>query len=77
MRTKIFGAVPTVTAALEVRFRRPTPSRDPIRLRARVIDIDDRSATSEVTVEAGGVECATGIARYVAVGPGHPAYDRW
>lgn len=69
--------LPTVTAELAVRYRRPTPSRDPITLRARVTAVDDRSATAEVVVEAGGVECATGMARYVAVGPGHPAHDRW
>lgn len=68
---------PTVTAELSIRYRRPTPSDGPITLRAHVTDIDDRSATAEVVVEAGGVECATGIGRYVPVGPGHPAHDRW
>ena len=67
----------TVTAELSIRFRRPTPSRGPITLHARVTDIDDRSATAEVAVDMDGVECATGIGRYVAVGPGHPAHDRW
>jgi uncharacterized protein (TIGR00369 family) len=76
-RLGLDGPAPTVTAELSVRYRRPTPSGEPLILRAQVTEIDDRSATAEVSVEADGAECATGIARYVAVGPGHPAHERW
>lgn len=67
----------TVTSELSLRYRRPTPSGVPLRLVARVAEATDRTATVETTVEAGGVETATGRAVFVAVGPGHPAHDRW
>lgn len=66
-----------VTAELAVRFLRPTPSRGPLRLRARVVEASERSATVEATVEVDGVPTATARGRFVAVGPDHPAFDRW
>lgn len=66
-----------VTAELAVRFLRPTPSRGPLRLTARVVEAVERSATVEATVEAEGTVTATARGRFVAVGPGHPAFDRW
>jgi len=33
--------------------------------------------TVEATVEAEGTVTATARGRFVAVGPGHPAFDRW
>lgn len=68
---------PTVTASLDVRFKRPTPSDAPLRLRARVVASSDDRATVEGTVESGGVVCATCRGTFVAVQPGHPAYHRW
>lgn len=68
---------PTVTAELAVRFSRPTPSNEPITLRARVVDLGTNSATVESTLEAGGAVCATFRGTFVAVPPGHPAYHRW
>ena len=67
----------TVTADLALRFLRPTPTDGPVRLRARVLAAEDRRATIAATLEAGGRECATSEATFVAVGPGHPAYGRW
>jgi acyl-coenzyme A thioesterase PaaI-like protein len=67
----------TVTAELHVRFRRPTPSGEPLTLRSRVVDASSDKATVEATLEAGGVVCAAGGGTFVAVGPGHPAYHRW
>jgi acyl-coenzyme A thioesterase PaaI-like protein len=67
----------TVTAEYSVRLLRPTPVDGPLQLRARVVDSSDERATVEGMVEAGGQVTATCRATFVAVRPGHPAYDRW
>jgi acyl-coenzyme A thioesterase PaaI-like protein len=67
----------TVTLDYAVRFRRPTPSGEPIRLSARVVEAADDRATVEASLEAGGEVTATCRGTFVAVQPGHPAYDRW
>ena len=67
----------TVTADYHVRLLRPTPTDSLIRLRAHVVDSTDDRATVEGTLEANGVVTATCRATFVAVKPGHPAYDRW
>lgn len=67
----------TVTADYHVRLLKPTPTGGPVRLRARVVDSTDDRATVEGTMESGGVVTATCRATFVAVRPGHPAYDRW
>lgn len=67
----------TVTADYAVRFLRPTPSDSPLRLVARVIEGTDYRATVEATLSAGGEVTATCRGTFVAVRPGHPAYDRW
>jgi len=66
-----------VTADYRVRMLKPTPTDGPIRLRARVVESTDDRATVEATLEAGGVITATCHGTFVAVRPGHPAYDRW
>jgi acyl-CoA thioesterase FadM len=66
-----------VTAEYSVKFRRPTPMKDPIGLRARVIEITDDRATVEGTMEAGGQVTATFRGTFVAVKEGHPAFHRW
>ena len=67
----------TVTAELQVRFLKPTPSDRELVVRARVVDASDRRATVEARVEADGVATATARAVFVAVGEGHPAFRRW
>jgi acyl-coenzyme A thioesterase PaaI-like protein len=67
----------TVTADYHVRMLKPTPTGGAVRLRARVVDSTDDRATVEATLEANGVVTATCRGTFVAVGPGHPAYDRW
>ncbi|MFL5726475.1 MAG: PaaI family thioesterase [Chloroflexota bacterium] len=67
----------TVTLDYAVRFRRPTPSAVPVHLSARVVDAADDRATVEATLEADGQVTATCRGTFVAVKPGHPAYDRW
>src|SRR5574337_664452 len=68
---------PTVTASLEVRYRRPTPTDQPIHLRARAVEVDGDRVTAEGELVAGGQVCATVRALFVAVKPGHPGYHRW
>ncbi|HEY7600647.1 MAG TPA: PaaI family thioesterase [Candidatus Limnocylindrales bacterium] len=67
----------TVTAEFSVRLLRPTPIDGPVRLRAHVVESTDDRATTEATLEAGGQLTATCRGTFVAVKPGHPAYDRW
>lgn len=67
----------TVTADYHVRMLQPTPTDAPVLLRAQVIDSTDNRATVEASLESGGVVTATCRGTFVAVKPGHPAYDRW
>lgn len=67
----------TVTLEYAVRMRRPTPSAGPLELRARVVEAGDDRATVEAELVAGGSVTATCRGTFVAVKPGHPAYDRW
>lgn len=67
----------TVTADYHVKMLKPTPTDGPVHLRARVVDATDDRATVECELSAGGVVTATCRGTFVAVQPGHPAYDRW
>jgi acyl-coenzyme A thioesterase PaaI-like protein len=67
----------TVTADFAVRLLRPTPTNGPVRLHARVVESTDDRATVEATLEAADQVTATCRATFVAVRPGHPAYERW
>ena len=67
----------TVTLEFSIRLRRPTPSDAPIDLHSRVVELGEDRATVEVEIASGGVVTATGSGTFVAVRPGHPAYDRW
>jgi acyl-coenzyme A thioesterase PaaI-like protein len=67
----------TVTADFAVRLLRPTPSGGSVRLHARVVEATDERATVEATLESEGQVTATCRATFVAVRPGHPAYERW
>jgi acyl-coenzyme A thioesterase PaaI-like protein len=67
----------TVTLEYSIRMRRPTPSDRPLELLAWVADATDDRAMVAVDIASGGVVTATGRGTFVAVKPGHPAYDRW
>ncbi len=67
----------TVTADYHVRMLKPTPTAGPVRLRAWVLESAEDRATVEATLEADGVVTATCRGTFIAVRPGHPAYDRW
>lgn len=67
----------TVTADYCIALKRPTPSRAPVQLRARVVQSGADRAVVEGELHAGGKLCATCRGTFVAVKPGHPAYHRW
>ncbi len=67
----------TVTADYAVSLRKPTPSAGPLHLRARVVESSPDRAVVEATLEAEGHVRATCRGTFVAVKPGHPAYQRW
>ena len=66
-----------VTAEMSVRFRRPTPIDAPVRLRAWPVAVDGRKVVVDAELVSGGIVTATCHATFVAVGPDHPAYERW
>lgn len=67
----------TVTAEFSVQLKKPTPSGAPVTLRATVKEIQADRAVVEARLEAGGVTTATMRGLFVAVKPGHIAYNRW
>jgi acyl-coenzyme A thioesterase PaaI-like protein len=67
----------TVTAEFSVKLLKPTPTKNPIQLSARVVASSPRSATIEAELTAENETCATFRGVFVAVKPDHPAYHRW
>jgi acyl-coenzyme A thioesterase PaaI-like protein len=67
----------TVTLEYAIRLRRPTPSDAPVELRSRVVESASDRATVEAEIRSGGEVTAMGRGVFVAVKPGHPAFDRW
>jgi len=67
----------TVTADYAVRFLRPMPTADVIRLSGRAVESRDSRVVVAAELVAGGRVCATCRGTFVAVPPGHPAYHRW
>lgn len=67
----------TVTAEFHVKLRRPTPSTQPLTVRARVAEIQAERAVIEATLECEGLVTATCRGLFVAVREGHPAFHRW
>lgn len=68
---------PCVTARLDMRLLRPTDSSAPLHLSGRVLSSEGSRVEVEARVRSGGVITAVAVGTFVAVGPGHPAYDRW
>ena len=78
MKKNATDSVPcTVTAEFAVKLRRPTPSKAPVRLSARVVSSEGDRATVEATLTSGGKVTSTCTGVFVAVKPDHPAYHRW
>ena len=66
-----------VTAEMTVRFRRPTPTATPVELRAWPVGTDGSRVVVDAELLSGGIVTATCHATFVAVGPDHPAFERW
>jgi acyl-coenzyme A thioesterase PaaI-like protein len=66
-----------VTAEFTIRLRRPTPTDRPVRLRAWVVEAVGGRVTVEGELTSDGVVTATVRGTFVAVGPDHPAHERW
>jgi hypothetical protein len=66
-----------VTSEYAIKLLRTTPAQGAVHLRAKAIEIQGDRVTVEGALEAGGKVCATCRGVFVAVKPGHPAYNRW
>jgi acyl-coenzyme A thioesterase PaaI-like protein len=67
----------TVTQEYTVKFLKPTPSGETLRIGAKVVEGGARRVTVVGRLEAAGEVTATCRAVYVAVQEGHPAFYRW
>ena len=66
----------TVTAEYAIKLHRPTPTDQPIKLAARVVESTQDRVVVEGELIAHDKVCATCRGTFVAVKPGHPAYHR-
>jgi acyl-coenzyme A thioesterase PaaI-like protein len=66
-----------VTADYAIRLRRPTLTDQPVHLRAWPIEIDGDRIVVDAELASGGIITATCRGTFVAVGPDHPAFERW
>ncbi len=66
-----------VTADYAIRLRRPTPTDQPVRLRAWPVEMDGDRVVVDAELASGGIITATCRGTFVAVGPDHPAFERW
>jgi acyl-coenzyme A thioesterase PaaI-like protein len=67
----------TVTAEFHVKLMRPTPTDEPLQVRARVASSTKSRAEIEARIIAGGHVTATCRGVFVSVEEGHPAFHRW
>jgi acyl-coenzyme A thioesterase PaaI-like protein len=66
-----------VTADYSVRLRRPTPVDRPLQLRAWPVEMTGDRVVVDAEVAVDGIITATCRGTFVAVGPDHPAFERW
>ena len=66
-----------VTADYTIRLRRPTPVDRPVRLRAWPVEVEGDRVVVDAEVVVDGIITATCRGTFVAVGPDHPAFERW
>lgn len=66
-----------VTADYSIRLRRPTPVSQPVTLRAWPVSSEGDRVVVDAEMSSGGIITATCRGTFVAVGPDHPAYERW
>jgi acyl-coenzyme A thioesterase PaaI-like protein len=67
----------TVTAEYAVKLLRPTPSKQKLKLVAKLVEIKSDRAIISAELWSGEKLCDTCLGTFVAVKPGHPAYHRW
>ncbi len=67
----------TVTAEYKVKLLKPTPSNQPVKLKAWATEVTEKKALIKAELTAAGEITATCEGFFVAVKPGHPAYHRW
>ena len=67
----------TVTAQYEVKLNRPTPFGPKLKLKSKVLALQEDRAEVIIELKANEKTCATGRGLFVAVKEGHPAYHRW
>ena len=67
----------TVTAQYEVKLNRPTPFGPKLKLKSRVLALQEDRAEVIIELKADEKTCATGRGLFIAVKEGHPAYHRW
>lgn len=78
MRDRGLTAPPgCVTADYAIRLRRPTPDDQAVHLRAWPVSVDGDRVVVDAELVSGGIITATCRGTFVAVGPDHPAYERW
>ena len=56
---------------------RPTPTAQPVHLRAWPVETHGDRVVVDAELSSGGIITATCRGTFVAVGPDHPAFDRW
>ncbi len=66
----------TVTMDFHVKLKRPTPTDGPVHLVAAAVASEGSKVTVEARLEAGGKVTATCLGNFLAVQPGHPAYEQ-
>lgn len=76
-RDGLDGPPCTVTLDFHVRLKRPTPTDQPVRLRAWPASTEKDRVVVEATLTSGDKVTAACTGTFVAVKPGHPAYHRW
>ncbi len=67
----------TVTAELQVKYKRPTPLDAEVFIKAWTVEVNENKVTVEATLMAEGKITAKGRGVFVAVKEGHPAFHRW
>ena len=67
----------TVTADFSIKYLAPTPTKHPIKLTAWIDTLKNTSALVKAELYSNNTCCATATGTFVAVKPGHPAYNRW
>jgi acyl-coenzyme A thioesterase PaaI-like protein len=74
---RLDGPPGCVTADYAIRMRHPTPVDRPIQLRAWPVETTGDRVVVDAEIAVDGIITATCRGTFVAVGPDHPAFERW